>query len=264
MLAYLMQIDIEWRNKEANFRKVRQMAQAAGVRPGGWLLLPEMFATGFDVEHGDLSEGEGFELRTTAAFLADLAQETGCIVQGSGITAEPLGKKLNIAVAYASNGERLMGYAKLHPFTAGGEHKRFQSGSELCAYSLEEGLRVCPFICYDLRFPEVFRHGVRRGAEVFSVQANWPRVRHAQWPVLLQARAIENQAYVLGVNRCGRDRFLEYAGGSVAYDPYGRELARAGEEECVLTVELDASLVAKLRSDFPVLGDIRPEFLGLS
>ena len=264
MLAYLLQIDIEWRNKEANFQKVRKMIQFSGVRPGGLILLPEMFATGFDVEHGDLSEGEGFELDATAAFLADLALETGCIVQGSGITAGPSGKKLNIAVAYAPGGTRLAGYAKMHPFTAGGEHKRFEAGSGLSLYNLAEGLSVCPFICYDLRFPEVFRHGVRRGAEVFTVQANWPRARHAQWPVLLQARAIENQAYVLGVNRCGSDRFLDYAGGSVAFDPYGRELARAGEGECVLTVELDAVLVAKLRSDFPVLGDIRPEFLGLA
>lgn len=263
MKAYLVQLDIAWRDKPANFAKVQRLLDGQEIAAGGLIVLPEMFATGFDVEYGGLAEGSGDRLEETGEFLSRLAMQTGCTVQGSGITQGQGRMRRNIAAVYGPDGQMLTCYTKMHPFTYGGEHKRFESGTEIVRYAAG-GLQVCPFICYDLRFPEVFRHGVRQGAQVFGVVANWPRVRHAHWHALLKARAIENQAYVLGVNRCGRDQFLDYAGGTVAYDPRGEEIAVAGETECVLTVELDVVAVDSWRSEFPVLPDLQDKYLGLS
>jgi len=261
MKAYLVQMDIAWRDKNANFQKVRDLLARLDLEAGGLIVLPEMFATGFDVEFGGLAEGKGHTLVETAKFLAELARWSGCFVQGSGITQDEERKRRNMVAVYAPSGEQLTGFTKLHPFSYGGEHKRFERGDGVVAYSAGE-CRVAPFICYDLRFPEVFRQAARQGVQTFTVAANWPRVRHSHWQVLLQARAIENQAYVLGVNRCGRDRYLDYAGGTVAFGPRGELLALAGEEETVLTVGLDMGAIAAWRAEFPVLNDIRAEFLG--
>jgi predicted amidohydrolase len=120
---------------------------------------------------------------------------------------------------------------------------------------------VSPFICYDLRFPEAFRGAVRRGARAFVVIANWPAERHEHWDLLLRARAIENQAFVVGVNRCGSDPRHAYAGGSMIVDPQGGILARAGGEECVISADLDAASLMEYRERFPALGDMHGDLL---
>jgi predicted amidohydrolase len=261
MKAYLIQLDIAWRNKPANFQRVRDLL--SGVEPGSLVVLPEMFATGFDVDHGNLVEGTPGQLAETAEFLADLARDLQCTVQGSGIAPSTEGKRQNLAVIFGPTGEQVASFQKLHPFTFGGEHKRFTAGSDLVLYEAGK-FTISPFICYDLRFPEVFRHATLRGAQILTVVANWPSPRHAHWLPLLQARAIENQCYVLGVNRAGRDKFLSYQGQSVAFGPQGEQLALAGSEECVLTVELDIHSLQSWRQEFPVLQDIRRKWLGLS
>lgn len=261
MKAYLVQVDIAWRDKEANFAKVEQLLAQAQVAPGGLVVLPEMFATGFDVEFGELAEGEMGSLERTGEFLAQLARKTGCTVQGSGISRGQGRLRRNMAVTYGPDGTLLSSFTKLHPFTYGGEHKRFESGQQVACYTAGP-FCVAPLICYDLRFPEAFRQAMHAGAQVFCVVANWPRVRRSHWLPLLQARAIENQAYVLGVNRCGRDKFLDYAGETVAFGPRGEQLALAGSDETVLTVDLDEATLVKWREEFPVLSDIHGEFLG--
>ena len=115
---------------------------------------------------------------------------------------------------------------------------------------------VTPVICYDLRFPETFRTGVERGAELFVVIANWPGERHLHWTTLLRARAIETQAYVVGANRCGADPNTSYAGGSVIIDPWGNILADAGAGEAVINAELDHEAQVRYRATFPALRDI--------
>jgi len=261
MKAYLVQLDIAWRNKPANFQKVRDLL-GKSVEPGSLIVLPEMFATGFDVDHGTLVEGKPEQLAETADFLSSLARDLNSTVQGTGITPSPDGKRQNLVVAFGTSGKPLSTFQKLHPFTFGGEHKRFTAGTDIVAYPAGE-FTVAPFICYDLRFPEVFRHATLRGANVFTVVANWPSPRHSHWLPLLQARAIENQCYVLGVNRAGRDKFLTYEGQSVCFNPKGEQLALAGAEECVLIFELDNESQQSWRKEFPVLQDIRRKWLGL-
>jgi omega-amidase len=108
---------------------------------------------------------------------------------------------------FGAGGKLLAEYAKVHPFTFGREPEAFEGGDGVVTYAWG-GLTVCPAVCYDLRFPELFRHGLMRGAEVFCLGANWPDARQAHWRALAMARAIENQAFVLAVNRVGRDPHL--------------------------------------------------------
>ena len=120
--------------------------------------------------------------------------------------------------------------------------------------------RVAPFICYDLRFPEIFRHQTRLGAQVLVVIANWPAPRDTHWQTLLCARAIENQAYVIGVNRVGDDPNLTYAGHSLILDPRGETLAIAGESPQLIQANLQLETLTEYRQEFPVLRDLRPEY----
>jgi predicted amidohydrolase len=120
-----------------------------------------------------------------------------------------------------------------------------------------EALKVCPAICYDLRFPELFRRGLLMGAEVFAIGSNWPANREFHRRALSIARAIENQAFVLSVNRTGRDPGLEYPGGTLAISPRGEVLGELGSEEGVMSVEIDPGDVRRWRSVFPAWRDHR-------
>jgi len=120
-----------------------------------------------------------------------------------------------------------------------------------------EGVSVTPLVCYDLRFPEPFRLAAKE-TDLFAVVANWPAKRREHWRTLLRARAIENQAYVLGVNRVGEGNGLVYAGDSAALSPLGETLAEASGSEAVLLVDVDPAAVREARATFPVLSDIRP------
>jgi omega-amidase len=172
-------------------------------------------------------------------------------------------KAFNRATMTAPGGEYgrlLCEYAKIHPFSFGREPESYQGGNSVELYdwvSGEESIRVCPAVCYDLRFPELFRIGAKRGAECFVIGANWPSARAAHWRALLIARAIENQAFVLGVNRAGQDPHLSYSGGSIAVSPMGEVIGELGAEAGVLSVEIDTGAAREWRAKFPALRDIR-------
>jgi omega-amidase len=262
MKVHLVQMDIAWRDKSANYAKVKRLLDASPVRGGDFVVLPEMFATGFDVQAEGIVEGDSLCLAQTGMFLSEIARERGICIFGSGITPCSSGKRQNIVQGFGPDGQSLGSYQKMHPFTFGGEHKRFSAGEGIVLFDVF-GVSMAPFICYDLRFPELFRHAVLQGAKIMTVSANWPGTRHAHWLPLLQARAIENQCFVLGVNRVGRDQYFPYEGQSVAYGPKGEQLALAGSTECLLTVELDMEYLTSWRESFPVLQDIRCPLLGL-
>ncbi len=156
-------------------------------------------------------------------------------------------------------GREILRYCKLHPFSFGGEDKYFARGDETCSFACGS-FRIAPFICYDLRFPEIFRHQTRLGAQVLVVVANWPTARDAHWQTLLRARAIENQAYVIGVNRVGDDPNLSYAGHSLILDPRGETVAIAGESPQLIQANLLLETLTEYRQSFPALRDLRPEY----
>jgi omega-amidase len=250
------QFDIAWENKVENFERVRQLVARHKISPGSLLVLPEMFATGFSMNAESIAEPVN---GLTQRFLRGLAREKQIYVLGGLACRERGAKIFNEAVCIAPSGRSIARYAKLHTFAPGGEAQHYASGKKMTLFQWN-GLTVAVFICYDLRFPEIFRLAAQRGAEAFVVIANWPRKRHAHWLALLRARAIENQAYVVGVNRCGRDPKLDYAGGSIVIDPRGNNIASAGRRESLLSALLDSSAPSRWRGEFSALKDIRTVF----
>ena len=252
MTVALCQLDIAWENKEANHQRVTEMAASAGLEPGALLVLPEMFATGFSMNVEAIAESED---GPTLRFLRGLARERGIFIVGGIVTREPDGRGLNQAVVFSPEGNELSRYAKVHPFM-GGEARAYRGGAEIASFEWA-GFCASPMICYDLRFPELFRVAACRGVELMLVIASWPGKRIQHWVTLLQARAIENQAYVIGVNRCGNDPYFEYPGRSLAVDPHGTILTEADSREQILKVQVDPQTVRSWRGEFPALRDMR-------
>lgn len=246
-----VQFDIAWEDKPANFSKVRSMLAAAGIADGSLIVLPEMFATGFSMNVAATRESEK---REGESCLADIADAYRSWVVGGVVSQLANGRGRNEAVAFAPGGRPLARYAKIHPFSLGGEAERHEAGSEIVTFPCG-GFLAAPFVCYDLRFPESFRVAARKGANLFVVIALWPVKRQQHWLTLLQARAIENQAFVIGVNRVGNEPQFTYAGRSVVVDPHGVIIADAGEQERVLHAAIDVETVNDWRRDFPALRD---------
>ena len=258
MQVIACQTDIAWHDKAANFSRVQELLAPVGIRPGALVVLPEMFATGFSLDVPQIAETEG---GPTDRFLAELAARYECCVVAGVVRQKPSGKAVNLCVVFSADGSMLASYEKLHPFSFGGEDRLYERGKEVEIF--EQGdFSVAPLVCYDLRFPEVFRHAVLQGAQLLVVIANWPKERDEHWTALLKARAIENQAYVVGVNRVGRDPHLEYIGHSQIIDPRGHIVAAAAEGPAALVADVELAEVLEYRQSFPALRDMRPEFLG--
>lgn len=253
MKTYLVQFDIAWENKAANQLKVCEMLTAAQPEVGSLIVLPEMFNTGFSTRLEITAQGPG---REDEVFLASLAKAFKCTVMAGVISPLVQGKAFNESVTFSPEGELLARYVKIQPFTLGGEAECHAAGHEVMTFPWQ-GFTVAPLVCYDLRFPEHFRTAVGKGANLLVVIASWPVKRYHHWLTLLQARAIENQAYVIGVNRCGSDPHLSYNGRSVVVSPHGIIVADAGENENLLGVELDLDDLLRWREEFPALADMR-------
>jgi predicted amidohydrolase len=251
-----VQHDIVWEDRDANFARLAPWVSRAVGAGAELVLLTETFSTGFSMTPG-IGEPEG---GPSAQFLAGQAAEHGVWVGGTcPEIADGHGK--DAALPY--NSFVLAGpdgtthrYRKLHPFTHAGEHERFRAGEKPTTVEIG-GLRVTPFICYDLRFANVFWDAAP-ATDVYLVPANWPSPRRHHWQTLLQARAIENQAYVVGVNRVGRDgNGVEHAGDSRIVSPMGELLATAAGVETVVLADVDAAEVAATREKFAFLPDRR-------
>jgi omega-amidase len=252
MKIFCVQFDILWEDKPANYARVRELLAAEIVPAGSLVLLPEMFSTGFSMNVAAVAEGSP---SATEEFLAQTARELGVFVLGGLVTRRADGWGRNQAVAFSPEGKEVARYHKIQPFTLGGESQHYAAGKEIATFSWQN-IVVAPFICYDLRFPELFRLAVRQGAQLFAVIANWPAPRIHHWTTLLQARAIENQAYVAGLNRCGTDPKQTYSGRSMIVSPRGEILAAAGDGERVISAEVDLAALLAYRTEFPALQDM--------
>ncbi len=258
MRVVCCQLNIVWEDKPANYARVRSMLEGKKFPEGTLVILPEMAVTGFSMNVARVCEGEPSE---TEAFFASCAKNYGVHILGGLVSAGPHDRGRNEAVVFSPDGKLLARYAKIHPFTLGGESRHYAAGNQIVSFSWN-GCTVTPFICYDLRFPEIFRMAVRNGAEIFIVIASWPIKRVQHWVTLLQARAIENLAYVIGVNRAGADPNFVYPGRSLIIDPHGAIVADAGASEGMIEAELDGAEVQRWRKEFPALKDIHAEFIG--
>jgi predicted amidohydrolase len=247
-----VQHDIVWEDRDANFERLApQVGRAVGAG-AELVLLTETFSTGFSMTPGIGEPEDG----PSARFLAGQAAEHGVWVGGTcPEIADGQGLPYNSFVLAGSDGTTHR-YRKLHPFTHAGEHERFRAGEKPVTVEVG-GLRITPFICYDLRFADVFWRAAPE-TDVYLVPANWPSPRRQHWQTLLQARAIENQAYVVGCNRVGTaGDGTEHAGDSRIVSPMGELLATAAGIETVVLADVDAAEVAATRDRLRFLPDRR-------
>jgi predicted amidohydrolase len=248
----LLQTDIAWEDVPENHRRAAEMLAEAASGGARLAILPEMFNTGFSMDSRRIAEPPGGPSET---FLREQAAAQDLWILGSIPEAgEPAPRNMALLVSPQGSVTR---YAKIHPFSYAGEHEHYCAGDRVVTADVE-GLRVTPFVCYDLRFPEPFRLAAA-DTDLFAVVANWPDERREHWRTLLRARAIENQAYVAGVNRVGDGGRLHYAGDSAVISPLGETLAEGDDQGRVLFCDIDPEGVSKLRARFPALEDRRPE-----
>lgn len=251
MKVALIQLDIAWEDVPANHARAARLLGQAATLGARLAILPEMFATGFSMDGRRVAEPEG---GPTEAFLRAQAAVHGLhLVAGVAEAAEPL--PVNRALLVSPDGT-VRRYTKLHPFSFAGEEKVMGSGEHVVTWDVE-GLRVTPLVCYDLRFPEPFRLAAD-DTDLFAVIANWPERRRHHWSLLLRARAVENLAYVAGVNRVGEGGDLRYLGDSALVGPWGETILSAAEQETVLVADVSPGAVAEARRRFPALTDRRP------
>ena len=219
MKIALIQMDTAWESKTANYARAEKFFKKAAQEACDIIVFPEMFDTGFSMNISALSEDEKGE---TARVLSGLAKKYGLNVI-AGFAAKTPGRKKakNLAVVFDRSGSVIANYAKMRPFSFADEDKYFSAGNSSVVFSIE-GVPASVFICYDLRFPEIFRE-VAREVRMIFVLANWPDTRKDHWETLLKARAIENQCFVIGVNRTGKDgNGIRYSGASHVYGPTGK------------------------------------------
>jgi predicted amidohydrolase len=247
-----LQMDIAWEDRAANFEKVREHAGRARDAGVDLLVLPEMFSTGFSMNPGVTGEPPDGE---TPAFMKELAATHGMVIVGGYVQRRRQGRGANAALAVGRDGAVLSEYFKTHLFRSLGEHEVHEAGAGPRPFSVD-GVEMACFVCYDLRFPEIFRMVVP-GASLIMVIASWPDSRRRHWDILLQARAVENQLFVVGVNRVGEGGGLRFDGGTVIVDPMGNTVAAGGEEEGLVMADLDMDLVAETRARMPFLQDRR-------
>ncbi|MCZ2848797.1 nitrilase-related carbon-nitrogen hydrolase [Modestobacter sp. VKM Ac-2978] len=245
-----VQHDIVWEDRDANFARLApQVARAVGAG-AELVLLTETFSTGFSMTPG-IGEPEG---GPSSEFLAAQAAEHGVWVAGTCPETDVEGELPYNTFVLAGPDGTTHRYRKLHPFAD--ERTRFRSGTGPVTVEVG-GLRITPFICYDLRFADVFWAAAPE-TDVYLVPANWPSPRRHHWSALLQARAIENQAYVVGCNRVGTaGDGTEHAGDSRVISPMGELLATASGVETIVLADVDAAEVAATRDRFRFIADRR-------
>ncbi|HWN94007.1 MAG TPA: nitrilase-related carbon-nitrogen hydrolase, partial [Methylomirabilota bacterium] len=181
-----VQFDIVWENKGANYVKVFSLLTSAKVPRGALVLLPEMFACGFSMNVAAVAEEHG---GPTEQFVANTARELGVFLLAGVVTRGAKDRGRNECVIFSPEGKLLGRYRKMQPFTLGGEAACYEAGGQAMVCSCGD-ISVAPFICYDLRFPEVSRSAAKQRPHLMTFIANWPNTRLHHWPRLLQARAI--------------------------------------------------------------------------
>lgn len=246
-----IQSAIHWEDAAANLRmfeeKIAQIPEKTEL-----VILPEMFSTGFSMQSARLAEPMDGR---TVQWMKEIAQKKNIILAGSAIIEEA-GNYYNRFLWVLPNGT-IGYYDKRHLFAFAGEHAHYTAGNRKLVAAVK-GWKIFPIVCYDLRFPVWLRQDPDRDKQydLMICVANWPGSRVTAWRTLLQARAIENQCYVVGINRTGSDgEGLRYPGHSMIVDPLGDVAVEAGEEEERITCRLMKEKVEQTRDQFPFLRD---------
>lgn len=257
MRVAAIQHDIMWEDREATLRHLAPQVAAAAATGARLVSLTEMFPTGFSMRTHHTAEPED---GPTVRWMTEQAARHQVWLAGSVATQVAGDERASNTLLLIAPDGTVHRYRKIHPFTYAGEHERFVAGDRFVTVDVE-GVGVTLFVCYDLRFADEF-WGLAPHTDCYVVVANWPAPRRDHWRVLLRARAIENQAYVVGVNRVGSGGGLDYAGDSAVVGPFGEELAVAPDTgavgtETVLVADADPAHVADVRARYPFLADRR-------
>ena len=255
MRVALLQLRVD-DSESASDRIVRVAALVEAQAGAELVVLPELWVPGAFGYRGYVDSADVI-FGAAVSSIADAAKHIGAFVAAGTFIERDHGQLHNTAVLLSPRGDLQHTYRKLHLFGFNhGEATILQAGDDWTVTAID-GTRVGITTCYDLRFPELYRLFVDQGAELFVIPTGWPAARLEHWQILTRARAIENQVFLLGCNQVGTQEGVELAGHSVVIDPWGQVIAEAGTEEEVLTVDIDLSLVARIRDEFPVLRDRR-------
>lgn len=249
----LGEYDTGWQQPEGSLDRAAVCVARAASTGARLVVLPEMCTTGFTMEPHLWAEpvgGPSFARLSTMAARHDVWLMAGVATRtGGGYT--------NVAAVFDPQGSLVATYAKQRLFAFASEDDHYRAGSGAAVIDID-GVRVSPFVCYDLRFPELFR-AAAPACDLMVVIANWPATRRPHWDALLPARAIENLAYVAGINRTGSAGGIQYDGGSAAYDPWGLSVAQRTAVASPAVVDVSTARVASIRAQYPFLEDLVPQ-----
>ncbi len=257
LILVLAQTDIILGDKAANLARAEPLIARAADAGARLILFPELWTTGYDLPRAS-ELAEPIPDGPTARQLAAWARAHDLWIGGSMLERDEHGRVYNAAWLFGPEGEAVGPYRKIHRFGPMAEDRWLEAGCEPGLFDLPWG-KTGVAICYDLRFPELFRGYALAGARLILLPSEWPHPRLHHWRTLIQARAIENQCFVAAINRVGQDRDNAFCGHSMVVGPWGDVLAEAGESPKLLVVELDLAEADAARQRIPVLRDRRPE-----
>jgi len=243
MKVAVVQYDIAWENPTLNKPKIMNLLEPIKGTKVDWLVFPEATLTGFSM---DASKTEVLDGDIT--FFKQLAENFECYV-----TFGAFKDRKNCLFTFSPTGKIIGEYAKMHLFSYAGEQAIYKPGSGQRPLQILD-FNIVPSVCYDLRFSYLYWDKAI-DTDVILVSANWPEARREHWLTLLRARAIENQCYVIGVNRIGKDPKVSYSGDSMVIDPFGRTILDCGNKAGVFKAELDKALAKKIREMYPFIND---------
>lgn len=252
----VIQMDVGIGERESNIKRAVRYIDELSQRDIDFILLPELWTTGYAENIHDLAEELDGELFKS---LIEIAKANDIYIMGS----VPLMREDKLYNAMHIIGpEGLIGlYAKIHLIRLMGEDKIFEPGDKLGLYNVK-GINTGTMICYDLRFPELARSLALRGAEIIFLCAEWPSERLSHWRYLNIARAVENEIYIVACNRVGSDKYT-FGGHSMVVSPIGEVILEAEDKEVILEASLDMTKISRMRSILPVLEERRPDLYKL-
>jgi predicted amidohydrolase len=247
----LVQYSPEFEYPEENILKIEKMISSMKSKPD-LLIFPEMTLTGYTMNTMKFAEeidgiGTKYFINLSSRIKTDIF---------AGIIELDNEKEYNSLVHFDSFGLIKARYRKIHPYSYAGEDKNFSAGDEIVITKIDQ-VKIGLSICYDLRFPELYRLYAKRNVDILVDIASWPVQRIEHWKTLLKARAIENQCFMIGVNRVGKDQYGLYNGCSSVFDPMGSEIIIEQDSEKIIEVEIDLNKVKEVRAKLPFLQDIK-------
>ncbi len=258
MKIALLQMAVLEKNKAANVAHGLELAKQA-AKDHDLIVLPEVWTTGYSLGHLE-EAAETSDASAVLDALRSIAKENSCKILAGSVPMAHDGKIYNTSVAIDSKGEIVNMYDKVHLFGLFNEERFFAPGNNFRAFELD-GLCCGSTICYDLRFPELFRHLALQGAKIIFCPAEWPTARGDIWRLLAQARAAENHTFVVAVNCAGTFKGAPFYGHSMVVAPSGKIIAEAGNDEEVISCEIDLNEIDEVRKRLNALADVREELI---